>query len=126
MEHRIKACWVVVPVLAAAFAFATAASTPPSDATAFATENDAAMTRMMKGMHVQPSGNIDRDFVTMMIPHHQGAVDMARAELRYGNNERLRRLAQEIVVAQKQEITVMQQVLDDELQVPSSGRTNNP
>jgi len=42
-----------------------------------------------------------------MIPHHQGAIDMALVELRYGKDERLKRLAQEIIVAQKQEIEVM-------------------
>ena len=50
------------------------------------------------------TGNPDRDFAAMMIPHHQGAIDMAQAELRYGHDERLRRLAQEIVVSQAQEI----------------------
>ena len=49
-------------------------------------------------------GNIDRDFVAMMTPHHQGAIDMAVIELRYGKNERLRRIAQEIIVEQRQEI----------------------
>jgi hypothetical protein len=52
----------------------------------------------------------------MMMAHHQGAVDMAMAELRHGSNERLRRLAQGIVIEQRQEIAAMQQVLDQELQ----------
>ncbi len=43
----------------------------------------------------------------MMAPHHQGAIDMAQAELRYGHNEQLRRLAQEIIVEQQQEIVAM-------------------
>jgi hypothetical protein len=43
----------------------------------------------------------------MMIPHHQGAIDMALAELRHGNNEQLRRIAQEIIVEQQQEINAM-------------------
>ena len=84
------------------------------------------MARMMKGMHVKPSGDVDRDFAIMMMPHHQGAIDMARAELRHGKNERLRRLAQEIVVAQEQEITVMQRVLDDELPMRAPDRIRNP
>ena len=123
MKYRIKSLWVIVPALAAvALAATTIAAVHPSSEAAFAAENDAAMTRMMKGMHVEPSGNIDRDFATMMIPHHQGAVDMARSELRYGSNERLRRLAQEIVVAQQQEITVMQMVLEQELPSPAPAR----
>ena len=43
----------------------------------------------------------------MMIPHHQGAIDMAQAELRHGHNEQLRRIAQEIIVTQQQEIATM-------------------
>ena len=82
-----------------------------ADAQAFLAENAAAMDRMMAAMHVTPSGDVDRDFVAMMVPHHQGAIDMARAQLRYGRNERLRRIAQEIVVTQEQEIAVMRRAL---------------
>ncbi len=73
----------------------------------FLAENDTAMTKMMNDMTVKPTGDIDRDFALMMIPHHQGAVDMALAELRYGKNEQLRRIAQEIIVDQLQEIAAM-------------------
>jgi uncharacterized protein (DUF305 family) len=73
----------------------------------FLSESDTAMTRMMTNMSVQPAGNVDMDFVSMMVPHHQGAIDMAEAELRYGRDEHLRRIAQEIVVEQKQEIVAM-------------------
>src|SRR6266849_6926372 len=79
----------------------------------FLSENDAAMNKMMADMTVKPTGDVDRDFVAMMVPHHQGAVDMAKAELRYGHNEQLRRMAQEIVVNQQQEIAVMQRALGD-------------
>ena len=72
---------------------------------------DDAMARMHTAMEVPYSGDADRDFARMMIPHHQGAIDMALAELRYGNDESLRRLAQEIIVTQQQEIAVMQQAL---------------
>jgi hypothetical protein len=78
-----------------------------ADESAFLKENDAAMTKMMDGMAAKPSGNIDRDFVAMMNPHHQGAIDMAVIELRYGKNEQLRRIAQEIIVDQMQEIAAM-------------------
>jgi len=83
------------------------ASAAPAGAASFWAENDTAMARMMAAMAVQPSGDVDADFVATMIPHHQGAIDMAQAELRYGRNEQLRRLAQEIVVTQQQEIIVM-------------------
>src|SRR5262249_5206206 len=58
-------------------------------------------------MAVNPTGDVDADFVAMMVPHHQGAIDMAVAVLRYGRNPQLRRLAQEIIVTQQQEIAAM-------------------
>ncbi|MFM0418320.1 DUF305 domain-containing protein [Paraburkholderia aromaticivorans] len=82
-------------------------------------ENEVAMDRMMNDMSVSPSGDIDHDFVAMMIPHHQGAIDMARAELRYGKSEQLRRIAQEIVVEQQQEIVAMHVALGQALPFPS-------
>jgi uncharacterized protein (DUF305 family) len=87
----------------------------------FLSENDAAMNRMMADMTIKPTGDVDRDFVAMMVPHHQGAIDMAQAVLRYGRNERLRRLAQEIVVTQQQEIAAMRLAVGEELppSVPS-------
>jgi hypothetical protein len=74
---------------------------------AFLEENEAVMTKMMDGMAAKPTGDVDRDFVAMMNPHHQGAIDMAIIELRYGKNEQLRRIAQEIIVDQMQEIAAM-------------------
>jgi hypothetical protein len=73
----------------------------------FRAENAAAMDKMMAGMAVEPTGEIDVDFTAMMIPHHQGAIDMAIAYLRRGENPMLRRLAQEIIVEQQQEIAAM-------------------
>jgi uncharacterized protein (DUF305 family) len=70
-------------------------------------ENHAAMDKMMESMAITPSGDVDRDFTAMMVPHHQGAIEMAQAELRYGRNEQLRRLAQGIIVTQQQEIVAM-------------------
>jgi hypothetical protein len=70
-------------------------------------ENVSAMTKMMIDMGIRPSGDVDSDFVAMMAPHHQGAIEMAQAELRYGRNEPLRRMAQEIIVTQLQEIAAM-------------------
>jgi hypothetical protein len=78
-----------------------------ADESAFLKENEAAMAKMMDGMAAKPTGDVDRDFVAMMNPHHQGAIDMAVIELRYGKNEQLRRIAQEIIVDQMQEIAAM-------------------
>ncbi len=68
----------------------------------------AAMQSMDRAMAAVPmTGNADRDFAAMMIPHHQGAIDMARAELSHGTDPAMRRLARAIVAAQEREIAVM-------------------
>jgi len=84
----------------------------------FTSENDAAMIKMMKEMHVAPTGDADRDFLLMMIPHHQGAVDMARAQIRYGNNPQLKEFSGRIIAAQEAEIAYMRDMLSD---TPASG-----
>jgi uncharacterized protein (DUF305 family) len=88
-------------------------------------ENVTAMTKMMVDMGIRPSGNVDKDFVAMMTPHHQGAIEMALAELRYGHNERLRRMAQEIIVTQQQEIAAMRLAVDQPVQ-PSAPPPEQP
>ncbi|WP_434657587.1 DUF305 domain-containing protein [Pseudomonas sp. R3-56] len=81
----------------------------------FIAENNTAMEKMMADMGATPTGNIDRDFVTSMSAHHQGAIDMAVTLLKYGQNEQLKRMAQEIIVDQQQEIAAMRQALGDPL-----------
>ena len=83
------------------------------------------MRSMLKDMTIQPTGDVDHDFVTMMIPHHQGAIDMAQALLLYGHNEQLRRLAQEIIVTQEQEIMAMRLALGEPLP-PSVAAPDQP
>jgi uncharacterized protein (DUF305 family) len=78
-------------------------------------ENVSAMTKMMIDMTIRPSGDVDTDFVAMMVPHHQGAIEMAQAELRYGKNEPLRRMAQEIIITQLQEMAAMRLFLGQPL-----------
>lgn len=118
MDDRTFAGRRLTVVMLASVAFcgciaaASSASAPklernPEQESQYLAENDAAMATMMAGMSARPSGDIDRDFVTMMVPHHQGAIDMAVSYLKYGGNERLRRIAQEIVVDQQQEIVAM-------------------
>jgi hypothetical protein len=73
---------------------------------------DTAFDKGMDTMHgemqkVRYSGNADTDFASLMIPHHQGAIEMAKVELQFGTDPRLRRLAQEIIVTQQSEIEVM-------------------
>jgi hypothetical protein len=71
----------------------------------------AANDRMHKGMDIAFTGDADADFVRGMIPHHQGAVDMAKIVLAFGKDAELRKLAQEIVAAQEKEIAFMQEWL---------------
>ena len=68
-----------------------------------------AMNVMHRDMHQAAyNGESDHDFVTMMIPHHQGAIEMAKAVLLYGKDPQIRRLAQEIITDQQSEIQLMQ------------------
>lgn len=83
------------------------------------------MTKMMNDMATMPTGDVDRDFVAMMVPHHQGAIDMALAVLRYGRNEQVKRLAQEIIVTQQQEIAAMRLALGQPLP-PSAPSPTQP
>lgn len=89
----------------------TSTTTADSPEAAFYDENTAAMTRMMVDMNVRPSGDVDAAFANMMAAHHRGAISMAVTELRYGHNERLKRIAQEIIITQQQEIIAMQATL---------------
>jgi hypothetical protein len=113
---------VVLGAMVVAYAAALAASSTEAP---FLAENQTAMDKMMAGMDVKPSGDVDQDFAAMMIPHHQGAIDMAQAELRHGHNEQLRRIAQEIVVEQQQEIVAMRLALDQPLP-PSAASPDQP
>ncbi len=75
---------------------------------AFEREMEASMARMMEDMHsLSPSGNADIDFLAMMIPHHAGAVDMARLVLQHGRDAATRRLAEDIIASQTIEIEGM-------------------
>ena len=92
---------------------ANSGRTNSADST-FALQMMQAMDRMDSGMRAaKPTEDPDRDFATMMIPHHQGAIDMAKAELIYGHDPVLRRLAEGIIVEQQQEIELMQRSLNE-------------
>jgi uncharacterized protein (DUF305 family) len=71
------------------------------------------LTGSMHEMHaamasVQPTGDNDVDFVRLMLPHHQAAIDMAKTQLAYGQDPQMHRLAQEIITDQQSEIELMQ------------------
>ena len=130
-KTRTKAAWIAVaagilaallvgepthgPAWAAERLAAARGHAEPSEEALFLDSNRSAMTTMMSGMAITPTGDVDRDFVHMMIPHHQGAIDMAMAVLRYGHDPVVRRLAQEIVVTQLEEITAMRRAVGEPL-----------
>ncbi len=104
-------------ILAAALLFggSALAQTPmtpePGADTPAAAANRQAMQRMATDMDVPATGNEDHDFVTGMLPHHRGAIDMARVELQYGHDPALRKLAQDIIASQAKEEVFMKQWL---------------
>ncbi|MQX41810.1 DUF305 domain-containing protein [Sinorhizobium meliloti] len=130
MQATSVALFLAVAAIRPALAHDPSAHIHGNDATsgesAYVAENDAAMNKMMRDMEVQPSGDVDRDFVAMMTPHHQGAIDMAIAVLKYGKNERLKRIAQEIIVNQQQEIAAMKLALGDPLPPSAPAPTQVP
>jgi uncharacterized protein (DUF305 family) len=86
----------------------------------------AAMTTMMRDMLTSGSGDVNQDFVTQMVAHHQGAIDMALAMLRTGSNQKLIRLAHEIIVTQREEISAMQLALAESKPAGKPWRENHP
>ena len=112
---RLLVAFAALPLAFAHEGHSPAQGAATSDESAFLAENEAAMGRMMSAMEAKPTGDIDRDFVAMMAPHHQGGIDMAVLELRYGKNEQLRRLAQEIIVSQMQEIAAMKLAIGEQV-----------
>ena len=116
---------------------ATTVAAHPRDAAAdFRRDMNMGMARMMQDMHAPGwSGNADIDFLAMMIPHHAGAVDMARLVLQHGRDPATRQLAEEIIAGQTVEIESMTRRLaalrrsgpagrDEEF--PSLGGTRGP
>ncbi|WP_247416459.1 DUF305 domain-containing protein [Bradyrhizobium sp. 159] len=105
---------------AAASAAKTEQSTKQTAEASFMAKNQAAMSKMMKDMAAKPTGNVDADFIAMMIPHHQGAVDMAEAELQYGHNKKLRAISRNIIAMQRKQIGAMRAALDQPVSVANS------
>jgi uncharacterized protein (DUF305 family) len=104
MEIGMKKGFVMVGLLISGAAIAQVGS----PAKEFMQAMEATMTSMDRNMAAAPmNGNVDHDFASMMIPHHNGAIEMAKAELRYGRDPVMRRMAQEILVEQQSEIDAM-------------------
>ncbi|MGL4281240.1 MAG: CopM family metallochaperone [Albidovulum sp.] len=86
---------------------ATPAATASPSPKAFEAAND----RMHRDMAIKFSGDADIDFIKGMIPHHQGAIDMAKVVLQHGKDAETKKLATEIIAAQEKEIAMMQEWL---------------
>jgi uncharacterized protein (DUF305 family) len=110
-------------ILAATLILSASAAMAGGPGPAFHRLMETAMENMIEAMHRPPSGDVDRDFSLAMIPHHQGAIDMAIAELRYGADPQLQRIAREIVVEQQQEIVVMRAALCASARTSGTGPT---
>jgi uncharacterized protein (DUF305 family) len=106
---RLLSCALLALPLLIEPALAQRPAGAPGNGDAAGQEMMNGMSKMNHDMSVAPmSGDPDHDFVAMMIPHHQGAIDMAQTELRYGKDAVIRHLAREVIAAQKKEIELMQ------------------
>ena len=124
-RHVLAALAVLASTASAGSAPETSTVMASTAEASYFADTDAAMKRMMAAMAVKPGGDVDRDFVAMMAAHHQGAIDMAIAVLRYGRDPQVKRLAQEIVVTQQEEIAAMQLAIGQPLP-PSAPSPTQP
>ena len=128
--HLFFAAAVALTILGIGLLRAGAQSETLADGSQPAAEADwseliASMGKMHMAMEaVMRSGNADVDFVRLMLPHHQAAIDMAKTELLYGTDAQMRRLAQEIITDQQSEIELMQRWLKQ--REPGTPKENQP
>jgi uncharacterized protein (DUF305 family) len=87
------------------------AVTASSDEQEFVVDSELAVSTMGLEMSADPTGNVDSDFIAMMIPHNQGAIDLARAELKYGHSEDLRGLARSLIAERESEMSDMRSAI---------------
>jgi uncharacterized protein (DUF305 family) len=123
LKHRSsRRHWAPMAVAITCVALSGARMTPRGPDSPFLAECNAAMAKMMTAMRITSHGDDDGDFAALMIAHHEGAIAMARAELRFGKNEQLRRLAQEMIITQQQEIVAMRMAIRSSPRSDSSAR----
>lgn len=106
MKIAANFCLIAVPLLAAV-SFAPLAAGESAEGAGSTQEFEKANQKMHDGVTMTFTGDADVDFVTGMIPHHQGAIDMAKVQLKYGKDPEIRKLAEDIVRAQEDEINLM-------------------
>jgi len=92
-----------------------------SDEQGFVVDSELAISQMSLDMPIDSTGDVDRDFVAMMMPQHRGAIDVARAELKYGHNEGVRRIAQSIIAERENEVSAMRAAVGQLVPAASSG-----
>lgn len=102
---------VAMPALAQQSHQGHGAARPAANEPASTREFRAANDRMHRDMNIRFTGNADRDFAAAMIPHHQGAIEMAQIQLRHGTDPEMRKLAEEIIRAQEAEIAQLRAFL---------------
>jgi len=86
----------------------------------FLIESDLAIGKMSLGMTAEPSGDVDADFIAMMMAHQQGAIDVAAAELKYSHNEALRRFARDMIAEREHEMLLMRSVVGQSTDTPET------
>ena len=131
--HLLFAAAVALTILGIGLLRAGARSETLADGSQSAADQDwSELIASMDKMHVamgaiKRSGNSDVDFVRLMLPHHQGAIDMAKVQLLYGKDSQMRRLAQEIITDQQLEIELMQRWLKarESAQSKENGKSAN-
>jgi uncharacterized protein (DUF305 family) len=89
-----------------------AATQPKGDTSPSSLAFNGINSKMHESMNITFTGNADVDFVKGMIPHHQGAIDMAKTVMAFGKNPEIRKLAEDIVRAQESEIAMMKAWLE--------------
>lgn len=104
---------------------AASASSGATGQGAHQSEMQSLMQKMHTDMNQPMKGNADVDFATMMIPHHQGAIDMAKIQLKYGKDEKLRKMAQQIIEAQEKEIAELRERIADLQKADGGGSTSS-
>jgi uncharacterized protein (DUF305 family) len=133
MARILRMAALIIFGVSAAAGTATAQNHPHNETLPFTITSDVpfdrlmaqAMDRMHAGMTTaKPTGDTDRDFLAMMIPHHQGAIDMAKVVLLHTQDPRIRNLAQSIITEQQYEINLMNGLLSEPVSKLRSTKEN--